>query len=153
MRYTLLYIMTIVVASVLTACDNQTVYYHYEHTLTDGWDRTDTLHYQIASLPASGDYKAEVGVRINRSYRFQNVGVIVDITSARTRQTWSDTVNCIVRDTDGDVEGQGFSQYTVLFPLKQLHLQQGDTLNVSIHHHMRREVLQGITDVGIKIKK
>ena len=152
MRYTLLYIMAIVVAMVLTACDHQTVYYHYEHTLADGWDRTDTLHYEIASLPADGDYEAEVGVRINRNYLFQNVGIIVDIRSVRTRQTWSDTVNCIVRDQDGDVEGQGISQYTALFPLKHLHLQQGDTLNVSIRHHMRREVLQGVTDVGVKLR-
>jgi len=152
MRYTLLYIMVIVVAMVTTACDNHTVYYHYEHTLADGWDRTDTLHYQITSLPADGDYEAEVGVRINRDYPFQNVGVIVDITSICTRQAWNDTLNCIVRDPDGDVEGQGISQYTALFPLKHLHLQQGDTLNVSIHHHMRREVLQGVTDVGVKLK-
>ena len=146
--------MVIVAAMALSACiDSHTVYYHYEHTLADGWDRADTLRYAIPPLPAEADYEAEVGVRINRDYAYQNLGIIVDITSARTLQTWSDTLNCMVRDSDGDMEGQGISQHTALFPLKRLHLQQGDSLQISIRHHMRREVLQGVTDVGVKLKQ
>ncbi len=152
MRYTLLYMMAIVVATVLTACDSQTVYYHYEHTLAEGWDRTDTLHYAIPPLPDDGNYETEVGVRINRDYIFQNLCVIVDITSAMTRQTWRDTLNCPVRDQDGDMEGQGISRYAALFPLKSLYLEKGDSLQVTIRHHMRREVLKGVTDVGVRMK-
>ena len=152
MRYTLIYIWAIVAAVALTACDEHTVYYHFEHPLTDGWDRTDTLHYTITGLPADGDYEAEVGVRINREYVFQNLNVIVDMTSALTRQTWSDTVNCIVRDRDGDMEGQGISQNVTLFPMKNLYLRQGDSLQVTIRHHMRREVLKGVMGVGVRIK-
>jgi hypothetical protein len=37
--------------------------------------------------------------------------------------------------------------------VRQLQLQEGDSLHVVVRHNMKREILPGIFDVGIKLLK
>ena len=64
-----------------------------------------------------------------------------------------DTLDCKLIDERGNVMGEGFSQYHYIFPLRTLHLNHGDLLHLSVRHSMKREILPGITDVGIKVGK
>ena len=65
----------------------------------------------------------------------------------------TDTLDCELIDERGNAIGQGVGQYQYLFPLKTMQLHQGDSLHLSVHHDMKREILPGITGVGIKVRK
>ena len=72
----ILIFMTVALAFV--ACDRDTIYYHYESTPLDGWERNDTLFFQDIVVKASSNYKEEIGLRINDDFPFQSLFLVVE---------------------------------------------------------------------------
>lgn len=153
--YTLLYIRAIgiLLCTLLVGCDNRTVYNHYEHTPVTGWERNDTLKFEVEAVEADGTYSEEIGLRINNSYPFMGLTLIVEQTRLPGGKERTDTLSCQLIRENGIAIGKGMSHYQYLFPLKPLHLHEGDRLRIAIHHIMKREILPGISDVGIQIAR
>ena len=93
----------------------------------------------------------EVGLRINESYPFRSLCLIVEQTKWPAGTHRSDTLNCTLIDPDGTVMGQGISHYQYNFHLTDQQLQAGDSLHISIRHNMKREILPGIADIGVML--
>ena len=119
---------------VLTSCDFNTVYDKYDHT-------------------HAGIYREELGLRINDAYPFMRLHLIVEQRLIPGERTRLDTLNCYLIDEDGNIRGQGVSYYQYTFPITQMQLQEGDSLHISIRHDMKREILPGIADIGIKLTR
>ena len=150
--YTLLYIGVLVVL-MLTACNDKTVYHDYEQTPASGWEKNDLLSFTIPFIQETGNYTEEVGMRINGSFPFLSLSLIVEQTKLNTGEKQCDTLVCELINKRGYPQGKGVSQYQYLFPLRTLQLNKGDSLHVEIHHDMKREIVPGITDVGFKLSK
>ena len=58
----------------------------------------------------------------------------------------------MIIDSKGNVEGKGVSYYQYDFPLSTLRLEKGDSLALVVRHAMKREILPGISDVGIMLR-
>lgn len=148
------YILTLIaVALALAGCDRDTLYYHYESTPIDGWERSDTLFFRNIAVKASSNYKEEVGLRINDDFPFQSLFLVVEQEVRPHNITRTDTLSCRLIDKNGIVKGRGLRFYQYNFHLTTLQLNAGDTLNVRIRHHMKRESLPGIANIGIKLSK
>jgi gliding motility-associated lipoprotein GldH len=141
--------MTIVMA----ACGGSVVYDEYQHTAVSGWEKIDSLMFGVPRVTAPGTYDLNLGLRINGLYPFLKLTLIVDQTVFPSRVTTSDTLNCSLIDKHGNPETKGISSYQYTFPVKKVVLQSGDSLHISVRHDMKREVMPGISDVGIIIKK
>lgn len=149
------------VALLVMACNGNTVYHQYEHTPVEGWERTDTLHYTVENIKATADYQEEIGLRINGSYPFTSLFLVVEQhirpgiqNLASLNETLrKDTINCKLVDQEGNIKGRGINYYQYNFMLTMLHLNVGDTLDIRIHHNMRREILPGISEVGIRLER
>ena len=114
-------------------------------------------------MKAGGDYIEEVGLRISSDYPFTGLNLIVEQTVAsgeknrtlveRTDlvQERSDTLSCNLVDQQGRAKGRGISHYQYLFHLTTLEINEGDMLYVAIRHDMKREILPGIADIGVKL--
>lgn len=63
-------LMVLTVATALVSCNRKTVYYHYEHTPIEGWEKNDTLTFNVSPMAVAGDYREHIGLRINGSYPF-----------------------------------------------------------------------------------
>ena len=150
--YTLLYIGVLVVL-MLTACDSKTVYHNYEQTPASGWEKNDQLSFTLPPIKEAGNYTEEVGMRINGSFPFLSLNLIIEQTKLNTGEKQCDTLVCKLINKRGYPQGKGVSQYQYLFPLKTLQLDKNDSLYIEIRHDMKREILPGITDVGIKLSK
>ena len=150
-KHTLLYIIAVVL--LLTACDRQTVYNHYEHTAVGGWERNDTLIFDVPGIKAGGSFAEDIGVCINGIYPFTGVCLIIEQTILPSQAVCLDTLNCNLVDEQGNATGQGISQYQYLFPLRKLQLGKGDSLHITIRHDMKREILPGIDNIGVKVTK
>jgi gliding motility-associated lipoprotein GldH len=72
------------------------------------------------------------------------------LTSGKLR---ADTLTCSLIDLQGTPLGDGVSHYQYLLPLNSLMLHQKERLRVAIRHNMKREILPGITDVGIRLTR
>ena len=106
------------------ACTRRTVYHTYQHTLVSGWEKNDTLCFHVPPLHQRVIPRGEEHI---------------------------DTVNCRFGNRDDTRLARGISHFQYRFPITHLRLQEGDSLVVDVRHDMKRDILPGISDVGLKI--
>jgi gliding motility-associated lipoprotein GldH len=143
----------VLLTAVLTACEWNTVYNHYEHTPIAGWEKNDTLNFVVGPLKDGGDYVEEVGVRISGDYPFTGLNLIVEQLLLPSHEKRSDTLCCSLIDEQGNAKGRGISHYQYLFHLTTLKVEPDGQLHIAIRHDMKREILPGIADIGIKLSR
>ena len=137
----------------LVSCNNHTVFSHYESTSVRGWERNDTLSFNIEPMQETNLYAEEIGVRITGEYPFKGLSLIVEQTVYPSKTTITDTLNCDLIDDVGHANGKGINHYQYLYPLTTLKLNKGESVHVAIRHCMKREILPGITDIGLKLSR
>lgn len=141
------------VTTLMAACDSLPVYSHYEHTPNSGWEKNDVLNFEISPVKEAGYYYEELGLRISDNYPFQGLCLVVSQTVLPSGYHHNDTVNCSLIDKDGRMKGSGINHFQYSFHVNTIRLNEGDSLLIQVKHNMKREIMPGITDVGIKVKK
>lgn len=150
----LIKIMIFTVAAIMiSSCDRKTIFHKYNHTDINGWEKTDTLNYNIDRINKSGNYKEEIGFRLNGTYPFTGLSVIVEQTILPTNSTTYDTLSCNFGRMQDKYDSNGVSYRQFKFHLKSINLNEGDSLILRIRHNMIKEILPGISDVGVKISE
>ena len=152
-RHTLFAAVMLLAVLLLTACKQRTVYYHYEHTPLSGWEKNDTLVFTTDTIAIDGTYSEEVGIRINGTYPFLQLNLVVEHLVMPAMTVKSDTLSCRLIDETGNALGNGVSNYQYLIPLTSLTLKKGDRLRIAIRHDMKREILPGISDIGLRLRR
>jgi len=137
----------------LLSCADDVVYDKYNHTRLSGWDKADTLSYDINPVPSAGLYRQEVGLRVNDEFPFTDLMLVVDQCVEPGHRLVCDTLTCSITDRKGKVLGHGVGCYQYNLTVSELYLGKGDSLHVGIRHIMRREVLQGISDIGLRMSR
>lgn len=102
-------------------------------------------------MNSDGVFTANLGLRINSSFPFMGLTLIVDQTVYPSHLTKSDTINCQLIDKNGNSKGLGISYYQYNFKINQVSLNKGDSLVVRVRHNMKREILPGISDIGYSL--
>lgn len=144
-------IMGIIAATALQSCNESKVYDKYDHTPLSGWEKNDTLRFDIPRLTADGMYESTLGLRITDNYPFMGLTLIVEQRLMPADTIFTDTVKCELTDRNGKTRGQGVSYYQFRFPVTKMQLSKGDSLHIRVRHDMKREMLPGISDVGISL--
>lgn len=145
-------VMILAVAAGLTSCNRKNVYVEYRNVPMKGWDKSDTLTFDLRPQKA-GMYREEVGVRIDRSYPFTSLSLVVKQTILPSGYVHNDTLVVKLVDNNGNYLGQGISYYQQTFHLNTIRLHEGDSLHVMIKHNMRRELMDGIANVGFRVDR
>ena len=57
------------------SCDRHTVYNHYEHVTQGGWEKNDTLFYQVPPVKEAGTYEEIIGIRTDINFPFQSIAL------------------------------------------------------------------------------
>ena len=144
----------------LVACVGNKVYDHYEHTPLAGWEKNDTLIFSIPkSAITGGNYIIDLGLRINASYPFMGLTLVVEQSVFRQTANAShilfrqqtDTLSCKLIDERGNAQGAGVSHYQFRFNVSEMPLQPTDSLHIRVRHDMKREILPGVADIGIQL--
>ncbi len=148
-----------IVAITAIACKDARTYDSYKALPINGWERNDTAVFYIPRQ-WEGMYSMDLGVRASQSYPYKNITFIVERTVIHkkrkklTSRSYQDTVTCNIINDDGRLAGKRgittseIQQRIAIFPLKR-----NDSLRISVRHIMSKELLQGISDVGIRIIK
>ena len=151
----IVFILSLSALLLMAACapEERTLCYSYRAVAADGWERHDAVTFTCDTVRQSGDYDFTVGLRTTSSYPFQNLWLLVSQHYTNPDTTVIDTLCCTLTDPTGRNHGHGVSLYEQLFPLKHVHMNVGQTVDIHVNHIMRRPILPGITDVGIIIKR
>ena len=150
---TLSIILSAVLLLTFLSCNENIVYYQYISTPLSGWDKNDTLSFFLPKTEVEGNYGMELGSRINDSYPFTSLTLVIQKTFFPSMTISTDTILCRLRDEKGTPRRQGVSYYQYTFHIADLQLQHDDSIQVNIRHDMKREMLPGIGDVGIVMKR
>lgn len=137
----------------LTSCLRQTVYYRFAHTSLSGWEKNDVIEYGVSPMAEDCTLSEEVLLRTNILYPFQKLTLVLEQEIVPTGSTRRDTVECVITDREGVTMGEGTGVYTYGYRLADLQLARGDSLHIRLRHNMKREILPGIADVGIRLWK
>lgn len=141
------------VALALGSCNRKAVYSHYEHTPMDGqgWERRDTLFFDVPPVRAEGCYAGAIGLRCTSSYPFKRLALIV--TQQIVPRGWlrRDTVFFQIVGDNGLYLGEGINYFQYALPLPDCYLAKGDSMHVSVNHYMLREELPGVSEVGFTL--
>ena len=131
----------------LSSCTDDTVYFSYHPVDNERWEKSDDIKFSIVPSRYSGKCESFVVLRTNDRYPFKNLSV---------------SVETIIRDTVftkrvdfevGRKTNSSFRHNDLVMPVSQFSVNENDTLHIRIAHNMKQNVLQGITDVGVKITK
>ena len=149
--------VAIIAAAAFTSCFDNTIHFEYKGTDIRGWNREDSITFNIRPLEVSSYYFEEIGIRANIEYPYERIHLkvrqeVISTTDTTRRQTITDKVSLPIYDEKGTPIGSGVNLRQYQIPLKTIKLQAGDSLKVSIKHNMRDSVICGIADVGVKIE-
>ena len=148
-RLHLLIVLTVALA--FAGCNRKTIYHHYEHTPVAGWEKNDTLTFTVKAKERAV-VQRDVELRISGEYPFQRLNLVIEQTTYPAGISRRDTLNCDLIDPQGNIQGQGLSLYQYRFHMTDISLNEGDSLCVNIRHNMKRELLSGVTDVGLRLR-
>ena len=109
------------------------------------------MRFRVDSLAASGNYCLNLGVRTSamHSYPYRTLWLRVEQRWHNPETTQTDTIELSFVDSEGNFLGQGVSLYTFTQTAGQLHLQVGQSADITVNHLMRSEMLEGVEAVGI----
>lgn len=127
--------------------------FNYHAISPIGWEQHDVQTFKLDTVLEEGDYDFFVGLRSTNAYPFQILWLLIQEQAERPDTMASDTLECRLTDRQGNELGDGVSLYQQKFYLKTLHLQSGQVVTVNVSHIMRRPILQGISDVGLIVRR
>lgn len=135
----------------LYSCDSRKVYSRYEHVETSGWEKADTIWFEVPPVSKSGTYREELGLRSNGHFPYQELTIEIRQTIWPAGKQLSYHMSCPIFENNGRPNGAGISLYQNEFPFSDIQLNAGDSLRIAVIHQMRRDQMPGIADVGISL--
>ena len=146
-------VIAVVLLTMLCACQQHTVCHQFHHIAGPGWDKTDTIHFDIAPLKTGGNYRLDAELRTNLEYPFRQLAIVVNQTVYPSCKTFHDEISCNLVSEEGIIGGDGISYFQYRFHVRDIIFHQGDSIHLSLTHNMKREIMPGIADVGILITR
>ena len=144
-------ITAVVLLLLLCGCQQQIAYHQFRHISEPGWDKTDTLHFDIAPLSVDGDYQLHAELRTDKDYPFQQLTIEVEETVYPSKKRYHDVIDCSLISEKGVIAGDGISYFQYQFHVRDISLHQGDSIHLSLTHKMKREIMPGVADVGVRL--
>lgn len=146
------YLLPLIALS-LAACTDSTLLHRYKPLPAEGWDRSDTVCFELPKAEADIDGTLFIGLRTKASIGYRDIVLAVEQHLEAPAAYRCDTVRYPLTDAEGFALSPGVNHHQYETQQLPFHLQKGESGTVRIHHLMRHEVISGITEVGIKINK
>ena len=137
----------------LSACTGGTVLHSYKPLPAEGWERCNTVCFDIPKAEADIDGSLFIGLRTAAHIGIEEVVLAVEQYSETSGLLRRDTVRYPLNDDEGNALTGGVNYHQYENRQLPILLQKDKSAAVRIHHLMTHEVISGITEVGIRIDK
>ena len=151
----------IIVSLITLSCNDSTVFDIYKPISKTQWHKDSIISFDFNPIDTISTNSIYINLRNNDDYQYSNLFLIVGIDFPNNFSV-IDTLEYEMADAEGKFLGSGFTDLkenkleyksNVVFPIT-------GTYNISVQHAMRKSgdiegisLLQGITDVGLRIEK
>lgn len=141
-------------ASFCMACDEQTVYHSFQSLPTEGWQRKDTLFFNVMVPDSVTLYNVSVEVRNRNNYPYQNLPLLIYYDSPEAQNIKRDTLELRLADSAGIWLGDGWGGlYQSTLSAGLIRIGKAGEYRFKVIHLLPDEVLPGVNDIGIKLKR
>ncbi len=146
--------ITVVLWLLMAACQPGVSYHETQTVSSEGWDYRDGILFEAEISDTLALHELYLDVRNTIDYPYSNLFLFMEIEFPDNR-TLHDTIECVLADSRGEWTGRGIGQVRsnrflfrdeVWFPV-------AGTYTFRIQHGMRDTELEGLSDLGIRIKK
>ena len=151
LKHLIFYPLLIII--LLWACNNNSVFNKYNHIPDKGWHKDSTIAFSVPVTDTLGNHNLYINVRNDISYNYSNLWLFIDINQPGDVIV-TDTFEIALAEPSGEWLGSGFGgiktnqilyKGSVYFPVSGVY-------KIEIQHGMREEVLEGITDIGLRVE-
>lgn len=148
------YIILLFIVGALGACDKQTVYHAFRSVPQEGWKRQDTLFFDVAVPDSQTYYKLTVEIRNRNTYPYQNINLSVGYEDPESKRVQVDTLKAVLASKEGIWKGDGWGGlYQSAFSAGSIKIGKPGNYLFKIAYTLPDEILPGINDVGIKLRR
>lgn len=123
-------------------------------SLNGNWDKKAIQKFEFEVKDSQNPKNIIFVVRNNNEYPYSNLRVFSKLYGQEEKKSKTDTLNYILAKPNGEWLGNGFGDTKeTLFQYRLNHrfLKNGKYI-IEIQHAMRRDLLPGIEDIGVKIE-
>ncbi len=144
----------LLVFGLLSSCDRTKLIDKSLSLENDKWPKDKAISFKINVEDTVSTYRFFLNVRNNTSYRYKNIYFFL-ITEFPGGGMSRDTIDCQLAAKNGEWLGKGTGRYrdnripirsNIRFPRK-------GTYTLSLNQAMREDVLDGISDAGVRLEK
>lgn len=147
--------MIIGMAALITSCSHSdTLFHSFQQLPRNGWEKGDTIKFDIDSILCDGPTAAEVSIEIrcNRQYPYQKLWIIAENNFTEKDQA-TDTIHFNISNGRGKILGNGMNLYQYTARLKETTIDKGTPYHLHIIHFLRQMHLEGVESIGVKITR
>ena len=138
-------------ALALAGCTGSTLYHRYQPLPDTGWERRDTIWFDLPIAEGSLDATLSIGLRWTGDIPLEEVVIGIEQQWESSCTHHSDTIRFRLTDSEGNAVGTGINIHQSEASGAHLLLKEGLQGRIGIHHLMTREPIPGITEIGIRI--
>ncbi len=149
------YLIIISFAFLFFSCDSKRVYEENKEIKDGMWNYLEKISFDNITINDTlSTYNIYINLRNSIDYRYRNIYFFIDIKLPDNNIT-RDTVECVIADEKGKWLGKGIGKIKdcqILF-LRNMRFPNSGSYKFTFEQGMRDDVLEGITDVGLRIEK
>ncbi len=147
------YVALVISGLILISCTGNLLFDDVEKIDPNGWKAGDMLTFKAPVSDTSSSYNIFLHIRNSNDYEYSNLWLFITTTSPGG-ESMRDTVEFILADPSGQWLGRGLGAInTSLLPYKQnIRFPQRGIYTFELQQGMRKEVLENILDIGIRIQ-
>lgn len=143
-----------IIAIVFIACDKNRVYDSSKSIDSEQWHYQKYLKFDVSIDDTVSLHKFYINIRNNNEYEYQNIYLFLT-TKLPDGKKSQDTLLCYLADEKGKWLGTGLGDIkdSKLLLKDNLRFPQKGTYSFSLTQAMRKDIINGIVDIGIRIEK
>lgn len=147
-------IFLIIILGLLTSCNLNNRYSFNETLPLEGWSKYYKPLFEVELRDTLTSYDLMFSIRNDHTYAYRNLFLFVTTTSP-SGQILKDTLEYQLADEKGMWYGRGLGDiHNLSVPYKtNVLFTKAGQYSFKIEHGMRTDILEGIIDVGLVIKK
>ena len=154
-RYRLLspYIsLYLLLSPIILSCTGSTVFHSYKPLPAEGWDRRDTVCFDVPQQAEDIRGTLFVGLRTVAHIGIQDVALAVEQCDGAGIVSRCDTLRYPLTDAEGNALTSGINNHQYETQQLPFLMRKGKGAHVRIHHLMTPETISGITGLGIRVE-
>ena len=136
---------------IIASCIDGIYFHSYKPLPEEGWERRDTICFDLPQADQDFNGTLTIGLRTKAYIGMQDIVLAVEQLNDSAEVCRRDTIRYPLTDTKGDALAKGVNHHQYETEQLPISMKKGQGGFVRIHHLMRNEMVQGFTELGIKI--